>query len=181
MKERAENRMKCILGRLIICLALSNTGCTNTQLRISTLNQGSTLADFQYQMILRNLASFAANPSAIPWHMSIMAGTAQVADAGTARSDFLPQFSAFRASRWMEWGPGVSGSRTVVQQWSTNPIIHTNALKVLQMAYRRAFGSGEMPDKNLLEDVAHDLKKQITSTEDLMRVSSLTRVRSTCG
>ena len=131
------------------------------------------MADFQYQMILRNLASFAANPSAIPWHMSIMSGTAQVADAGTARSDFLPQFSAFRASRWLEWGPGVSGSRTVVQQWSTNPIIHTNALKVLQMAYRRAFGSGEMPDKNLLEDVAHDLKKQITSTEDLRTETAL--------
>jgi hypothetical protein len=61
----------------------------------------------------------------------------------------------------------------VVQQWATNPIIHTDALKVLQMAYRRAFGIEEMPDKNLLDDIAHDIKKQITSTEDLRTETAL--------
>ena len=35
-----------ILGVLLTC-----GGCTNTQLRISTLDQGATLADIQYQMI----------------------------------------------------------------------------------------------------------------------------------
>ena len=73
--------MKRRLFGLIVCVLLSAGGCTNTQLRISTLNQGSTLADIQYQMVLRNLATFAANPSTIPWHMSITTGTAQVADA----------------------------------------------------------------------------------------------------
>jgi hypothetical protein len=165
--------MKCNISGIIGLLILCVSGCTNTQLRISTLNQGSVLADFQYEMILRNLASFAANPSAIPWHVSIMSGTAQVADAGSAHTNFLPQFSPSHINRWFEWGPGVTGSRTVVQQWSTNPIVHTDALKLIQMAYRRAYGFDEMPDKDLLDDIAHDIKKQITSTEDLRTETAL--------
>ena len=159
--------MKWIFGGLMACLMASTAGCTNNQLRTSTLDQGSTLADFQYQMVLRNLANFAANPSVIPWHMSIMTGTAQVADAGTAHTYVLPQFAPLRPQQWFEWGSGVSGSRTIVEQWSTNPIVHTDALKVIQMAYRRAFGFQDMPDQNLLDDLAHDIKKQISSTEDL--------------
>jgi hypothetical protein len=172
-KEGAYCWMKWTFGGLIVVLLMSTAGCTNTQLRISTINQGSTLADIQYQMVLRNLASFASNPSAIPWHMSITGGTAQVADAATAHSAFLSQFSAVRPDRWFEWDPGVTGSRTIVQQWSTNPIVHTDALKVIQMAYRRALGFQEMPDQDLLDDVAHDIKKQIVSTEDLRTETAL--------
>ena len=157
-----------ILGVLLTC-----GGCTNTQLRISTLNQGATLADIQYQMILRNLACFAANPSAIPWHMSITTGTAQVADAATAHSAFLAHFPRLGLNNFFEWDPGVTGSRTIVQQWSTNPIVHTDALKVLQMAYRRGLGFQELPDKKLLDDVAHDIKKQIISTEDMRTETAL--------
>ncbi len=152
---------------------LAPVGCTNTQLRITTINQGSTLSDIQYQIVLRNLATFAANPSAIPWHVSVTAGTAQVADAATAHSAFLAQFTPIFSGGWFQWDPGATGSRTIVQQWSTNPIVHTDALKVLQMAYRRAFGFQEMPDKKLLDDVAHDIKKQIVLTEDLRTETAL--------
>lgn len=165
--------MKGSLFALIVCTLLSAGGCTNTQLRITTVNQGSTLSDIQYQMVLRNLASFAVNPSAIPWHVSITAGTAQVADAATAHSAFLWQMAPFTSGRWFQWDPGAVGSRTIVQQWSTNPIVHTDALKVLQMAYRRAYGIQEMPDQKLLEDVAQDIKKQIVSTEDLRTETTL--------
>jgi hypothetical protein len=158
---------------MLAFVLVAQSGCTNTQLRITTLNQGSTLADLQYQMVLRNLATFGANPSAIPWHLSITAGTAQVADAGTARSAVVGQFAPLRGSRYFDWAPGVTSSRTIVQQWSTNPIVHTDALKVLQMAYRRAFGFDEMPDKKLLDDVAHDIKKQVITTEDLRTESAM--------
>jgi hypothetical protein len=157
-------RTFCALNLLVLLAAV---GCTDTQLRKSTLDQASTLADIQYQMILRNLASFTANPSAIPWHTSIVTGTAQVADSANAHSNFIPQFSPLRGNRWFEWGTGATGSRTIVEQWSTNPIVHTDALKVIQMAYRRALGFDEMPDKKLLDDVAHDLKQQIASNDDL--------------
>jgi hypothetical protein len=157
----------------ILGVLLTAGGCTNAQLRISTLNQGATLADIQYQMVLRNLACFTANPWAIPWHMSITAGTAQVADAATAHSAFLAHFPKAALGRFFEWDPGVSGSRTIVQQWSTNPIVHTDALKALQIAYRRALGFPDMPDKNLLDDMAHDIKKQVISTEDLRTETAL--------
>jgi hypothetical protein len=124
-------------------------------------------------MVLRNLACFAANPSAIPWHMSITGGTAQVADAATAHSAFLAHFPRLGLNNFFEWDPGVTGSRTIVQQWSTNPIVHTDALKVLQMAYRRGLGFQDMPDKELLDDVAHDIKKQIISTEDMRTETAL--------
>ncbi len=165
--------MRWTFGGLIGLVLLAAGGCTDTQLRISTINQGATLADIQYQMVLRNLATFADNPSAMPWHISITAGTAQVADAGTAHSSFVGNFPAVVLNRFFEWDPGFSGSRTIVQQWSTNPIVHTDALKVLQMAYRRAYGFQELPDKRLLDDIANDIKKQIMSTEDLRTETSL--------
>ena len=163
---------RCLSGFMALVL-IAGSGCTNTQLRITTLNQGSTLADIQYQMVMRNLATFAANPWAIPWHMSITTGTAQVADAATAHSAFLIHFPHQSLARFFEWDPGVSGSRTIVEQWSTNPIVHTDALEALQLAYRRAFGFQDMPDKKLLDDMAHDIKKQVISTDDLHTETSL--------
>jgi hypothetical protein len=142
-------------------------GCTDAQLRITTVTQGATLADLQYQMVLRNLAAFAEDPSALPWHMSITAGTAQVADAATGHATPLAAFAPVRSNRFFQFGTGGSASRTVVQQWSTNPIVHTDALRLLQMAYRRAYGSPEMPDARLRDDLAQDIKKQVIATEDL--------------
>jgi hypothetical protein len=158
---------------LIAVVALVFAGCTDTQLRITTINQGATLADFQYQMIMRNLAAFADNPWAIPWHLSIATGTSQVADAGAARAAPLWNFPRDIKSQLFQWAPSASASRTIVQQWSTNPIVHTDALKLIQIAYRRAYGIPEMPDAKLLDDLAHDIKKQVISTEDLRTESML--------
>ncbi len=58
-------------GLVILALTLISTGCTDAQLRITTLNQHATLTDLHYQMVLRNLAVFANNPDVIPWHTSI--------------------------------------------------------------------------------------------------------------
>jgi hypothetical protein len=165
--------MKRAYGILILALLSFSQGCTFAQLRNSTVNQGSTISDIQYQMVLRNLASFAENPWAVPWHLSITGGTTQVADAGTARIAPLWDFTRIRGNELFQLAPSLSGSRTVVQQWSTNPIVHTDALRVLQLAYRRAFGAGDMPDRRLLDDIANDIKKQIISTDDLRTESVL--------
>ena len=149
------------------------SGCTNTQLRITTLNQGSTLADMQCRMVMRNLASFAADPSAIPWHLSITAGTTQVADAGTAHLGLVFHDVRSVLASFFEADPTASASRTIVQQWSTNPIVHTEALRILQIAYRRAYGVAEMPDAKLLDDLVHEIKKQVLSTEDLKSETAL--------
>jgi hypothetical protein len=165
--------MRRAFGILIPLVLLASEGCTSAQLRTTTLNQGSTLSDIQYQMVLRNLATFAENPSAVPWHLSITLGTSQVTDSGTGRIGLLWNFPRRVSDQLFTFNPSASASRTVVQQWSTNPIVHTDALKLLQMAYRRAYGSVEMPDAKLLDDLAHDLKKQVLSTEDLRTESLL--------
>ena len=60
------------------------TGCTSGRLRQRTINQASTLPELQYQQVLNNLALFAANPSALPWHVNLKEGTSQITDSGTA-------------------------------------------------------------------------------------------------
>jgi hypothetical protein len=134
---------------------------------MTTLNQHATLSDLHYQMVLRNLAVFARSPGVIPWHMNVTGGTAQVADAETARMGFLWQIYRVARANFGQYAPSASASRTVVQQWSTNPIVYSDALRLIQIAYRRALGFNEMPDAKLIDDVAHDIKKQIIATEDL--------------
>ena len=46
-------------------------------------------------------------------------------------------------------------------------------LRLLRIAYRRACGSPEMPGPDLIDDLAHEIKKQIVATEDLKVESSL--------
>src|SRR3954464_4139801 len=59
-------------------LALFCSGCTGLQLKRSTIDQASTLSELQYQQVMNNLAMFAGNPAAIPWHITIKDGSAQV-------------------------------------------------------------------------------------------------------
>jgi hypothetical protein len=58
-------------------------------------------------------------------------------------------------------------ARTVVQQWTLDPITEGDTLRLLRIAYRRALGSPEMPDAERLDDLAHDLKKVIAVNDDL--------------
>ena len=105
-------------------------------------------------MVMHNLAMFAENHASIPWHLAVTTGTAQVADAGTVHATPGWLWSLAKTSSYTTFGTGLSTSRTIVQQWSTNPIVHTDALKILQLAYQRAYGSQQMPDADLIEDLA---------------------------
>lgn len=158
--------MRFHLGWLAI-VAILSTGCTDTQLRITTVNQHATLTDLHYDMVLRNLAIMANNPDVIPWHTNITQGTAQIADAGTGHISLLWNFYYIVKNNLTQINPTASVSRTIVQQWTTNPVVYGDALRLIQIAYRRAFSIDEMPDDKLLDDVAHDIKKQVIATEDL--------------
>ena len=129
--------MRGIFAVAALLALLGGSGCTDTQLRITTINQGSTLTDLHYNMVLHNLATFAENQASIPWHLAITVGTAQVADAGTVHFTPAWLWSLTHASSYTTFGTGTSNSRTIVQQWSTNPIVHADALKILQLAYQR--------------------------------------------
>ncbi len=154
---------------LIMVLALTTlagAGCTSVRLRHGTIRQGSTLPDLQYQQVLDNLARFAANPEALPWHVNLREGTSQVTDSasGGAAVDLGPPSSTL---------PQLFGSRTVVAQWGMAPLIEPVPLRLLRVAYRRALGVPEMPGAELLDELAHELKSQIPSNADLRDESDL--------
>jgi hypothetical protein len=125
-------------------------------LRRSTVEQATTLTDLQYQQVLSNLAMFCQNPSAMPWHVNLRDGSAQVADLGalTVGGELT------RTSKAL---PSLLGSRTVVEQWGMTPVTDDTELRLLRIAYRRALGYDESisdHDNELANDLAHELKKQ---------------------
>ena len=45
------------------------------------MNQGKTLPELHYRQVLDNLAMFADNPAALPWHVNFREGTTQITDS----------------------------------------------------------------------------------------------------
>ena len=142
------------------------TGCTTGRLRQRTVNQGRTLPELQYQQVLDNLAQFATNPSALPWHVNLREGTTQITDSisGGAAVDIGPPVT---------WFPQLLGSRTAVAQWGMAPVIDATELRLLRIAYRRALGAPDMPTPEFLDELAHELKDQFASNADLRNESEL--------
>ena len=146
----------------LICL----TGCTSGRLRQRTINQGSTLPDLQYEQVLANLALFAVNPSALPWHVNLREGTTQITDSATAGA--LVDLGPPAVTQ-----PQIFGSRTAVAQWGMSPVIDPTELRLLRIAYRRAHGIDEMPSPEFLEELSHELKDQLAMNADLRNESDL--------
>ncbi len=76
-------RFACLI--IALCV-LCGSGCMTARLRQRTINQGSTLPELQYQQVLGNLAMFADNPAALPWHVNLREGTTQLTDSINAGS-----------------------------------------------------------------------------------------------
>jgi hypothetical protein len=152
---------------LPLALFTLGSGCTDAQLRHTAVRQARTLTEVQYRMVLENLAVLADNPGSMPWHASISGGAAQVADTGQGL--FTAGINLFNGSggTFSSYAPAAQFARTVVQQWTLDPITEGDTLRLLRIAYRRALGSPEMPSPELLDDLAHDLKKVIAVNEDL--------------
>lgn len=155
------NRRLLFLALAVVALG----GCTNHQLRRSTIGQAGTLTELQYQQVLNNLAMFANNPSAIPAQIALSDGSAQVTDGATG---------GVFASLGDTSGGGVS--RTVVEQWSMRPITDDTSLQLLQMAYLNALTGATRTlanDPDFATDLAHELKQQIAVTDDLRKSTEL--------
>jgi hypothetical protein len=147
---------------VFIIVLVPMLGCTSTRLERSTIEQAGTLTELQYQQVLNNLAMFCTNPGALPWHVNLRDGSAQIADLGSAQV-ILDWHRAITTH------PQLLGSRTVVEQWGMDPVTDDLELKILRIAYRRALGfqdtlSGTDLENDLADDLAHELKKQ---TQDL--------------
>jgi hypothetical protein len=143
--------------RWIALLAILFAGCTNNQLRRSTLGQARTLNEIQHQQVMQNLASFAANQYALPRHVTLHDGTAQISDNGSIIGQVV-------TGRFLNIG----AQRTIVDQWSMLPVTNDVALRLLKVAYRRAWGSPEdLYSDDLANDLAQEVKKQTYQIDDL--------------
>jgi hypothetical protein len=158
--------MRLLSATLVIALSASHTGCTAVRLSQRTVNQASTLSDLQFQQVMNNLALFAENPAALPWHISLREGTTQITDSlsGGAAVDLGPPSNTL---------PQRFGSRTVVAQWGMSPIIDPLELRLLRLAYQRAHGSSRMLDADFATELAHELKNQLPQNADLRDESDL--------
>jgi hypothetical protein len=137
-------------------------GCTNNQLRRSTVGQAHTLTDIQHQQVLQNLATFASNPYALPRHVTLHDGTAQITDNGSILGQVV-------TGRFLQIG----GQRTIVDQWSMLPVTNDVSLRLLRTAYRRALGApDDLYTDDLANDFAHEIKKQTYQVDDLRTLVS---------
>ena len=152
--------MRMLTATMLILSLASSIGCTAVRLRDRLVTQSETLTELQYKQVLGNLARLHLDPYALPFQVMLHDGTAEIQDNGAAN------ITLFRSSMLP---PTVTGSRTVVEQWSVHPVSDDTALKVLRVAYQRALG---MPvsltsEHGLANDLAHELKKQIPWPEQL--------------
>jgi hypothetical protein len=158
------------MPKLRIKLAVTMTlltlipGCTYIRLQHSITEQATTLADLYYQQVLNNLAMFSVNPNVIPSHVSIRDGSAQIQDFGQ-----LSLAGAFGRSmgNLATGSPTVTGSRTVVEQWGVSPVTDDIEVRIIQVAYQKAFGIPVLMDLDLINDLARELSRQTAETSDI--------------
>jgi len=148
-------RVPGVAALLGLCMLLLSSGCSHLRLQRNTIGQGSTLTDIQYQQVLDNLAMFACNPESLAWHIRINGGVVQVADQG---SGFLGGNLG---------GPGVFApnfglQRNVLNQWNVDPVIESDDLELLQLAYRKAIDPGDA-DGSIKREIYQKICEQCAS------------------
>lgn len=149
-------QLPIVLGVLFL------SGCTNEQLRRSTIHQAMTLNEIQHRQVMQNLATFAANIHAIPRQVTLKDGTAQITDSGSIVGQVIND-------RFLNLG----ASRAVTDLWNMEPVTNDVALKILRIAYRRALGVEEnLYTDDLANEFAHELKEQIYQVDDLRTLIS---------
>jgi hypothetical protein len=143
---------------------LGSTGCTSVKLHQSVTSQATTVMDLYYQQVLNNLAQFSVNPYALPSHVQIKEGSAQIQDFG--QLSVLGQFGQL-TGRLAAGSPALTGSRTVVEQWGVEPVTDDIETRVLRIAYQRAMGLPVLMDVDLVNDLARELARQTAESSDL--------------
>jgi hypothetical protein len=150
-------------GRLLVLSLLITTvtaGCTSLRLERSITSQATTLSDLHYQQVLNNLAMFSANPHALPAHVAIRDGSAQIQDFGQAAG-------GLDIARAVTGSLGLTGARTVVEQWGVSPVTDNIEVRIIQVAYQRALGWPVVMDYDTANDLARELCKQTAETSDI--------------
>jgi len=117
---------------LLVSIAVSLGGCATSQLRDMSADQAATVTDFEYRMVLDNVAMFRTQPASLPWHVTLSGGTAQVDES------INPSIS-------YAWSPvtrtlGLSGTADFTVNWTLQPVTNDEQLGALREAYKNAAG-----------------------------------------
>jgi len=112
-------------------VVLACCGCTHERLQRRTISQAGTLSDIQYRQVLDNLAMFACNPDSLAWHVRVNGGLVQIADQGS-------WFLGANLGGPGNISPNLGVGTNVLHQWNVDPVIESDDLELLQLAYRKA-------------------------------------------
>ena len=122
----------------VIPLLLLACGCTNNQLLRSTSQTQKSMSDLRYKHILDNLAMMVRNPATVPNPVAINGGVVQINDIGTAIGNITGIPSG---SRTFQYFLGLTGSRTVSEQWSLTPLQNPEKLRLMRYAFQLLLNS----------------------------------------
>lgn len=95
----------------------------------------------QYDQVLSNLATFSCNPNSLAWHVRLNGGVVQVADQEQG-------FIGANLGGPGNVAPNVGAQTNVLHQWNVDPVIESDDLELLQLAYRKAINPRD-PDGSL--------------------------------
>lgn len=140
-------RLSLLLVALVLVL-ISSPGCaTHRSLHQHTVAANITVTDIYYQQVLNNVALFIDQPASMPSFSVVTAGTVNVQDqtGGTLTPNYSPTLSSQQqgggALPILSILFGVSGSRTISENWSTTPVTDSDNIRRLRCAFQLLIGT----------------------------------------
>jgi hypothetical protein len=111
---------------------VATCGCMNQQLQIATRRTLDSLPGVQYQQVVDNLATIAANPGYLPYLAVVGQGSIQVTDNGNAALALSLSAKPIAADIL-----NMGGSRNVTGTWSVGTITSPDKIRSMQALYHR--------------------------------------------
>lgn len=153
---------------ILVAVSVFCAGCTHVALERRTVKQASTLTDLQYKQVLDNLAMFACNPDALPWHVKLKGGTVQIADQGSG--GFIADIAGAAGGEVTRLIPSAGASRGVLNQWDVAPTVEAGELEHLRLAYQAVLNPGDEEINSKIYDAICELSVnyRVVLSKDIM-------------
>ena len=130
---------QCLGTGTRICLLLTvslSTGCMSQQLEMTTRRTLNTLPDLQYQQVIDNLATIAANPGRLPYLAVVGQGTIQVTDNGNSALGLNITPGARNANIF-----SFGATRNITGTLNIGTITNPEKIRSMQAVYQRAIAA----------------------------------------
>src|SRR5579875_2045625 len=132
-------------GSIAASVLLLLASCQARQLENRTVRQSRTLSDLQYRQVMENLATVAANPSALPYYAVAQTGHTIVQitpmannvvnwDLITVAGSLFNKFIFDKGSFTLQY------TQQNTEEWDTTPVLDPVQLMLMQGLYRKALG-----------------------------------------